>query len=232
MKYANVVEAVFLSRPNRFIAEIELGGEVRRAHVKNTGRCRELLLPGATVYVECHPPGSGRKTDFSLIAVQKGDMLINMDSQAPNKVLEEALAGGLILPHMGKPAVKIRRESTIGNSRLDFRLEYGEGRVCYMEVKGVTLEEDGIARFPDAPTERGVKHIRELCSLREQGTEACVALLIQMKGVREFRPNDATHPAFGEALRDAAARGVSLYAWDSRVTLDAITLDESVPIRL
>lgn len=230
MTYPDITPGIFLARPNRFIAQVEADGGIHRAHVKNTGRCRELLLPGVVVYLQRHHDAK-RSTAYSLIAVEKGRLLINMDSQAPNKVMEEALRGGLPLPGLDGPADTVTREVTVGGSRLDFLAER-HGRRLYIEVKGVTLEKNGVARFPDAPTERGVKHLKELVLLKRQGFEACAAFLIQMEGMRWFTPNDDTHPAFGEALREAAREGVAVRAWGCRMTPESIVLGEPVEIRL
>jgi sugar fermentation stimulation protein A len=231
MKYSNIKKATFLSRPNRFIAECEIDGEKVIAHVKNTGRCRELLIPRATVYLD-EPKGRARKTKYDLVAVEKAFpngkiLLINMDSGAPNDATEEFLKNGNLFTN----ATKIRREVTKGNSRFDFCIEEGE-KITYLEVKGVTLENDGIASFPDAPTERGVKHIEELISLKKQGFDAAIFFVIQMKGITEFRPNDKTHKAFGDALRRAEKTGVKIYAYDSIVTPDSITIDQPVKVVL
>ena len=228
-----MVTGMFVSRPNRFIAKVRLaGGEEVTAHVKNTGRCRELLVPGCAVYLQDHAGAMGkRKLRYSLIAVDKvcgrGVVLINMDSQAPNRVTAEWLkAGGL-----GTKELLLRPEYKYGNSRFDFYLE-ADGRRAFMEVKGVTLEEDGIARFPDAPTERGVKHIRELISCLEDGCDAYIFFVIQMKGVRALEPNDRTHPAFGEALREAARKGVQVLAYDCVVRPDELKIDQRIEVWL
>ena len=226
MRYHAVSQGRFLDRPNRFIAHVELGGETVVCHVKNTGRCRELLVPGAAVYVE-RAANPGRKTLYDLIAVEKQGLLINMDAQAPNKVFGEWAAGGGFLPGL----TGIRPESTWEDSRFDFLLEGGQGP-CFVEVKGVTLEEGGEARFPDAPTERGVKHLRGLQRAAAQGWRAAVFFVIQMKGVTHFRPNDATHPAFGAALREAASHGVEVYARVCLVTPESLVLDAPVPVLL
>ena len=226
MRYHAVSQGRFLDSPNRFIAHVELGGETVVCHVKNTGRCRELLVPGAAVYVE-RAANPGRKTLYDLIAVEKQGLLINMDAQAPNKVFGEWAAGGGFLPGL----TGIRPESTWEDSRFDFLLEGGQGP-CFVEVKGVTLEEGGEARFPDAPTERGVKHLRGLQRAAAQGWRAAVFFVIQMKGVTHFRPNDATHPAFGAALREAASHGVEVYARDCLVTPESLVLDAPVPVLL
>ena len=210
MQYQNVKKAVFLRRPNRFIAQVMLEGAEETVHVKNTGRCRELLVPGAAVYLEdCGRPG--RKTRYDLIAVEKGDRLINMDAQAPNKVFGEwAAAGGF-----RDGLTLLRPETTWGNSRFDFYWESSEnGRKGFVEVKGVTLEEGGAAYFPDAPTERGVKHVEELMACRAAGYEAALFLVVQMEGVAFWSPNDRTHPAFGAAARAAAAAGVEILCRD------------------
>ena len=231
MTYKNIHKATFLSRPNRFIAECLLDGEMVVAHVKNTGRCRELLIPGATVYLD-EPQGRERKTKYDLVAVEKSlpdgsIMLINMDSQAPNVVAAEFLKSGRLF--VG--ATRIRREVTKGNSRFDFCIEEGD-KITYLEVKGCTLEKDGIASFPDAPTERGVKHIEELIALKNEGFGAAILFVIQMKGITEFRPNDITHRAFGDALRRAEMAGVKIYAYDSIITPDSITVDQPIEVKL
>ena len=225
MRYAQVFPARFLARPNRFIAQVELDGRVETVHVKNTGRCKELLVPGATVYLE-RAQNPARKTPYDLIAVDKGGLLINMDAQAPNKVFGEWAAAG------GIPGLTLLRpETTWGSSRFDFYWESDRER-GFVEVKGVTLEVDGGAFFPDAPTERGVKHLHELKAARQQGYRAAVCFVIQMKGVDFFSPNDTTHPAFGQALREAAAAGVEVWAYDCAVTPDTLALSEPVPVRL
>lgn len=224
MEYGQVCRGTFLSRPNRFIAHVAVEGRTEVCHVKNTGRCRELLVPGATVYLESSD-NPNRKTKYDLIAVEKGDLLINMDAQAPNHVFGEWAADywpGLL---------SLRPEYTWEDSRFDFRLETEAG-VTFVEVKGVTLEENGEVRFPDAPTERGVKHLHGLRRAAEQGYGAAVCFVIQMKGVTHFRPNDATHPAFGQALRDAAAAGVQVLAYDCLVTPESLVMDAPVPILL
>lgn len=231
MKYANVVPGRFLCRPNRFIAHVEVGGQQVVAHVKNTGRCRELLVPGCTVYL-APAADPARKTKYDLIAVEKqrGNapaLLINMDSQAPNAAAEEWLRTGALF---SGDAV-IRREVRHGASRFDFYVEDG-GRRAFLEVKGVTLEDNGAVLFPDAPTERGIKHIQELTACLEQGYEAYILFVVQLKGARLFRPNDMTHPAFGAALRAARAAGVHILAMDCRVTPGSMVLDAPVPVEL
>ncbi len=227
MKYETVVPGRFLARPNRFIAHVELDGQTQICHVKNTGRCRELLVPGAQVYLEDFGPDTKRKTRYDLIAVEKGSLLINMDSQAPNKAVEEFLrAGGL-----WESPTLVRPETKWGNSRFDFYLEQGE-RKAFLEVKGVTLEQEGLALFPDAPTQRGVKHLEELTAAAAAGFEAYVLFLIQMKGVHTFRPNWELHPQFGQALVQAAQAGVNVLAYDCRVTPSTMVLDAPVPVNL
>lgn len=226
MQYGKILPARFLSRPNRFVARVEAEGEELVCHVKNTGRCRELLVPGATVWLE-ESPNPSRKTKFDLIAVEKGDRLINMDAQAPNKVFGEwAAAGGF-----REGLTLLRPETTYGSSRFDFYWESSKGR-GFVEVKGVTLEEDGVVRFPDAPTLRGVKHLDELVKAHEAGYEAAVCFVIQMEDVCWFAPNDETHPEFGQALRRAAQAGVEILAMDCAVTPQSLTIGKSVPIRL
>ena len=226
MRYGEVKRGRFLARPNRFVAHVELEGERVVCHVKNTGRCRELLTSGAAVYLE-RAENPARKTPYDLIAVEKGDLLINMDAQAPNKVFGEWAAAGRFLPGL----TALRPEFTWEDSRFDFRLEDHLGP-CFVEVKGVTLEQDGLALFPDAPTERGVKHLRGLRRAVERGYRAALFFVVQMKGPRLFRPNDGTHPAFGQALREAAAAGVGVYAWDCAVTPESLTLDAPVEVAL
>ena len=226
MRYGTVIPGRFVDRPNRFVAHVETAEGLQTVHVKNTGRCRELLLPGAAVYLE-RGTSPARKTAFDLIAVEKGERLINMDAQAPNKVFGEWVRGGGFLPGV----MAVRPEFTFGESRLDFCLETPQGP-CLVEVKGVTLEEGGEARFPDAPTERGVKHIRELRRAAEAGLGAVLFFVVQMENVRSVAPNDETHPAFGAALREAVSRGVRVCAWDCAVTPERIAIRSPVPVRL
>lgn len=241
MKYSKIREAVFLARPNRFIANVLIGGEIHTVHVKNTGRCKELLYEGAVIYLEDHEDNrNNRKTGYSLVAVEKrgetegsGTRFVNIDSYAPNRVVGEALKGGtIVLPGLNVPYNRIKPETTYGASRFDFYVEDATGEKAFIEVKGVTLEEDGTARFPDAPTERGLKHVRELCAALDDGFAAYVIFVIQMKGVSAFEPNDATHPAFGEALREASQEGVVVLAFDCAVTPDAIDIGEPVRVNL
>lgn len=226
MQYGKILPARFLSRPNRFVARVEAEGEELVCHVKNTGRCRELLVPGATVWLE-ESPNPSRKTKFDLIAVEKGDRLINMDAQAPNKVFGEWVAAG----GFQEGLTLLRPETTYGSSRFDFYWESSKSR-GFVEVKGVTLEEDGVVRFPDAPTLRGVKHLDELVKAHEAGYEAAVCFVIQMENVGWFAPNDVTHPEFGQALRRAAQAGVEILAMDCAVTPQSLTMGKPVPIRL
>lgn len=226
MQYGKIHPARFLARPNRFVARVEMEQQEVICHVKNTGRCRELLVPGATVWLE-EGTNPNRKTAYDLIAVEKGERLINMDSQAPNKVFEEWAGAGNFQPGL----TKLRRETTYGSSRFDFYWESSEKR-GFVEVKGVTLEEDGVVRFPDAPTLRGIKHLEELVAARQAGYEAAVCFVIQMERVRWFSPNDATHPEFGQALRRAAGAGVDILALDCTVTPGTLTIRQPVPVRL
>ena len=221
MKYENMVSGRFLARPNRFIAHVEIGGNKEIVHVKNTGRCRELLTVGAEVWCR-FDPNPARKTHYDLITVRKSDRLINMDSQAPNAAAKEWLrSGGL------GDIQNLKAESFHGDSRFDFSFTK-DGKTCYLEVKGVTLENDGVCAFPDAPTERGVKHLRGLAALAQQGYGAYVLFVIQMPDVKYLHPNDATDPAFGAALRDAAAAGVQILAMDCAVSEN--TMDIRLPV--
>jgi len=226
MTYPNVSPAVFLSRPNRFIAHALLDDAEVICHVKNTGRCKELLVHGATVYIQ-KSESPLRKTQYDLIAVRKGPRLINMDSQAPNRVFYERLQNGRYIESI----TRIKPEARFGTSRFDFYVEAGERRI-FIEVKGVTLEEDGVALFPDAPTERGVRHLRELAQCVAVGYEAHVVFVVQMSEVCYFTPNDTTHVAFGEALRDAAAAGVEVAALDCIVEPDRLEINGEIPIKL
>lgn len=226
MRYDSVISGRFLERPNRFIAHVETENGVQTVHVKNTGRCRELLIPGAEVYL-AKGSNPNRKTAYDLIAVKKNGLLVNMDAQAPNQVFAEWVLGGGFLPD----AKALRREYTYGESRLDFCLETERG-LHLVEVKGVTLEERGEARFPDAPTERGVKHIRELQRAVENGLDATLFFVVQMENMHSVSPNDVTHPAFGTALREAAAAGVHVCAWDCAVTPDSLSIRQQLPVLL
>jgi sugar fermentation stimulation protein A len=220
-----MVTGRFLSRPNRFIAKVEINGQEETVHVKNTGRCRELLPFGAEVFCR-HDPNPIRKTHYDLITVRKGDRLINMDSQAPNTAAKEwLLAGGL------GEIENLKAETFHGDSRFDFSFTK-DGRMCFLEVKGVTLENDGVCAFPDAPTTRGTKHLQELTQLAKNGYGAYVLFVIQMSDIRYLHPNDATDPNFGKALREAKDAGVQILAMDCAVTPDTMTLRKEVEIRL
>ncbi|MEG2143751.1 MAG: DNA/RNA nuclease SfsA [Oscillospiraceae bacterium] len=224
MEYENIKEAVFLSRPNRFIAEILVDGEKEICHVKNTGRCRELLTPMAKIYVEEFNK-STRKTKFDLIAVEKGERLINMDSQAPNKVVWEFLQSGDFI----KNPTLIKPEQVFGDSRLDFYCETKNEKIL-IEVKGVTLEENGAALFPDAPTIRGVKHLFELSKAINEGYTCYAFFVIQMESISYFTPNYKTHREFGEALKSAQKAGVKLLAYDCEVTPHSLKIKSPVQI--
>jgi sugar fermentation stimulation protein A len=233
MRYPAPAEGIFISRPNRFLAKVQIAGEEVLCHVKNTGRCRELLRPGARLILQ-HHDNPRRRTAYSVIGVYKGDVLVNMDSQAPNQVAYEwALAGA---DGLFGEVVSVKREQTYGNSRFDLYLECigetGAASRIFMEVKGVTLEEDGVARFPDAPTERGLKHVEELVSCGKEGYGACLLFVVQMKGVVRLEPNWQTHRAFGEALLRAKSAGVRILAYDCLVTTDSLTLCKSLPVLL
>ncbi len=230
MKYENVTRGIFLSRPNRFIANVEIDGVSKTVHVKNTGRCKELLIPGAEVYLEISK-NPARKTKYDLIAVKKvignKSLLINMDSQIPNACAYEWLKNSTLFSRQAS----ITREVTFGSSRFDIFVSDGD-RKAFLEVKGVTLEKDGLALFPDAPTERGVKHIRELMRAVECGYEAYVLFVIQMKGVTKFTPNKETHFEFANALKEAQHCGVKILAMDCIVSSDSIFIDSPVPIEI
>ncbi len=220
MKYSKIVEGKFISRPNRFIAEVDINGEMHECHVKNTGRCKELLIKDAVVYLE-KSKNPKRRTAYSLIAVKKGNRLVNIDSQAPNKVFSEALSLNTIqLPGLERVTC-LKAEKTYGTSRFDFYLESGNNK-AFVEVKGVTLEEGGVAKFPDAPTERGVKHIKDLIHAQSNGYAAFVVFILQMDEIRYFTPNDVTHEAFGKALRVANQKGIGIYAYECAVKPDSI----------
>ena len=225
MRYENMVAGRFLRRPNRFIAHIEMDGKEEICHVKNTGRCRELLPEGAEVYCQ-RAANPERKTRYDLITVRKGQRLINMDSQAPNIAAGEWLARG----GLGE-ITELKPETTHGNSRFDFSFTK-DGKTCFLEVKGVTLENDGICAFPDAPTERGAKHLRELTQAAKEGYGAYVLFVIQMTDVKHLHPNDDTDPEFGKALRDAAAAGVQVLAMDCAITADTMEIQNPVEVKL
>ena len=225
MHYANMIPGTFLARPNRFIAHVELDGQTEVVHVKNTGRCRELLPMGAQVWCQ-KSDNPNRKTKFDLITVRKGHRLINMDSQAPNTAAKEWLAAG------GLGGIEnLRAETKHGDSRFDFSFTK-DGKPCYLEVKGVTLETEGVCAFPDAPTERGAKHLRGLTQTVREGCGGYVLFVIQMADVKFLHPNDATDPEFGKALREAAAAGVEVLAVDCTVTEDSMTIGQFVPVEL
>lgn len=226
MIYENILPAIFVDRPNRFIAHVELNGRLEVCHVKNTGRCRELLIPGCRVYVQ-HQPSPTRKTAYDLIAVEKGERLLNMDANAPNRVFNEYVRAGRFLRGWSV----IRPETTHGDSRFDFYLE-SPGHRLFAEVKGVTLEDDGVMRFPDAPTERGVKHLEGLARCVQEGYEAWAVFVIQTEDVRWMEPNRRTHPAFADAMRQAAQAGVHLLALDCHTEPDRLEICRSVEIRL
>ncbi len=222
MRYERIKAGTFIDRPNRFIAHVELGGRVETVHVKNTGRCRELLVPGARVYLADAGERAARKTRYDLVAVEKGERLVNMDSQAPNAAALEWLRAGNLFP----TGTEIRPEFKYGDSRFDFGLLTPD--LALLEVKGVTLERDGVVLFPDAPTERGAKHLRELTAFPGA---AYVLFVVQMEGVRYFAPNEQTDPAFAAALRAAKTAGVRILAYDCRVTPESMTLNEPVEVR-
>lgn len=231
MKYDLIVPALFIERPNRFIAHCKVGDEIVKVHVKNTGRCKELLISGCSVYLQFHD-NPKRKTQYSLIGVEKGARMINMDSQVPNKVVYEAISNQtLVLPELEEGITLLKPEQVYRHSRFDAYLETVNHK-AYVEVKGVTLEEDGIVRFPDAPTERGVKHIEELIEAVKEGYKAYLIFIIQMKAVKYFEPNTVTHEAFAKALQSAQGAGVILLAYDCHVTEDEIILADQVPIHL
>lgn len=232
MKYGNVVKGHFIERPNRFIARVEIDGQVEEVHVKNTGRMKELMIPGTRVSLEVSD-NPNRKTRCDLITVEKtlpdgSVQIVNVDSQVPNQAAEEWLRAGR---GPFSADAKVRREVKYGSSRFDIYVEDGERR-AFMEVKGVTLEADGIAFFPDAPTERGVKHIRELTACMEEGYEAYILFVIKMKGVHGFRPNIKTHPAFGQVLKEAHGKGVHVLAVDCVVTESTLDIHEPVLVML
>ncbi len=225
MRYENMVPGRFLARPNRFIAHVEIDGRLEICHVKNTGRCRELLPEGAKVWCQ-RAQNPNRKTQFDLITVQKGPRLINMDSQAPNIAAGEWLRNG----GLGE-ITELKAEVFHGESRFDFAFQK-DGRQCFLEVKGVTLETDGVCAFPDAPTQRGAKHLKGLSQAVKEGCGAWVLFVIQMADVKYLHPNDATDPAFAEALREAAKAGVRILAMDCAVTESTMAIRNPVPVEL
>jgi len=224
MRYENIKQGKFISRPNRFIAYVEIDGKEEICHVKNTGRCRELLIPGTTVFVE-ESANPDRKTKYDLIAVYKGDLLINMDSQAPNKVMGEWLSGFF------EDITFIKPEAKYKNSRFDFYVETSDRKI-FVEVKGVTLEENGVVLFPDAPTERGVKHLTELRECVKDGYEAYVFFVVQMEKADYFTPNRKTHPEFADALVNAEKAGVKIMCVNCRVGENAMEIKSFVKVRL
>ena len=227
MRYERITQGSFLERPNRFLAYAKLAGKKEVIHVKNTGRCAELLKPGAIIYVQ-ESQNPERKTKWDLIAVEKGDRIINMDSQIPNRVVQEWIEEGNLFENVRL----VKPETTYCNSRFDLYVETGDKRKIFIEVKGVTLEENGVVRFPDAPSERAVKHLEELGHAVKEGYEAYVFFVIQMKGVRYFTPNRDTHPAFCDALKRAQAAGVHVLAYDCEVSADSIEVNEEIPVVL
>ena len=225
VQYGKTVRGTFLSRPNRFIAQVEVDGKVETVHVKNTGRCREILIPGTSVVLE-DSGNPSRKTRYDLIAAYKGDNLINIDSQSPNRAFGEfVLSSGIF-----GPDPKVHPEHSHGDSRFDFYIESGERKI-FVEVKGVTREFDGVCMFPDAPTERGLKHIRGLERCVSEGYEAYIALIVQMKGMREFVPDYEIHREFGEEMERAESMGVKVLVYDCVVTEDSMTVDSPLPHR-
>ena len=236
MQYEHIVTGTFLKRPNRFLAHVLIDGKETVCHVKNTGRLKEFLIPGAELLLEYHPDAQrlGRKTSYSVIGVYKENagynherLLINMDSQAPNQAAWEWVSGGGLSPL----AAQVRREVTYHDSRFDLAFTL-DGVPAFMEVKGVTLEQNGLASFPDAPTERGVKHILELCDAAGEGYPSYLLFVIQMKGVHSFTPNRSTHPEFADALLQAREAGVQILAYDCLVTERTMTLDRPVRVLL
>ena len=232
MEYSNkMIKAKFIERPNRFVAYCDINGEVEKVHVKNTGKCKELLVPGCEVYLE-ESNNPARVTKYSLIAVRKGDRLINMDSQVTNKMVYEALEDkSLILPGFHEEITLIKPEKTYGNSRFDVYIE-GKTKKAFIEVKGCTLEIDGVVKFPDAKTERGVKHVKELIKAKEEGYLAYIILVIQMEDVIYFTPNVDMHKEFGDVLKEANEKGVKVLAYDSKVGIDNIKLNNPVKVIL
>lgn len=237
MKYEKICRGKFIERPNRFTAYVDICGSKQKVHVKNTGRCRELLVPGAEVYLEDFSEKIGkRRLRYSVVGVKKetehGSIIINMDSQAPNKVVKEALeAEKLVLPGLADISF-VRGEYRYGDSRLDFMVKDSSGKTALAEVKGVTLEMNGTARFPDAPTERGIKHIEELIKAKSEGYAACIIFVIQMNGAEYFEPNYDTHPEFGDALCRAESSGVAVLAYDCQVEPGSLKLGKPVKVRL
>ena len=226
MKYRKIVEAKFIERHNRFVASVEKDGKTVQCHVKNTGRCKELLIPGAKAFLE-EGDNPLRKYLYSLIAVEKGERLVNIDSSAPNKAALEWLQKGEYF----KNITYIKPECTYGKSRFDFYFEY-DGKKAFMEVKGVTLENEGVVSFPDAPTERGRKHVNELAKSMEEGFEAYILFVVQMKGVSCFTPNVSHDPEFSHALKIAYDKGVRVLCFDCEVTEDSMELRDEVSVKI
>lgn len=227
MIYDRIKRGIFLVRKNRFIADIEIDGEVVSCHVKNTGRCKELFIPGVKVILQ-ENANPARKTRYDLIAVYKNDQLINVDSQVTNTVVEEWVRNSGFFTNLKT----VKREVTYGNSRFDLYVEWENEKKAFVEVKGVTLEEDKVARFPDAPTQRGVKHVEELIRCKDEGYEAYLFFVVQMKKIRYLEPNWKTHPEFGYALQKAVSKGVKILAYDCRMTENSITIDLPVPVKV
>ena len=230
MKYNNIVVAKFIERVNRFISKCELNNEIITVHVKNTGRCKELLVEGNTVYLE-YFPNTTRKTAYDLISVNKNGRLINMDSQVPNKVVYETLISGRDILEIGSPLTHVKPETTYNNSRFDIYAESNDIKI-FTEIKGVTLEKENIALFPDAPTERGIKHIHELVDAKKDGYKTFIFFLVQMENVTHFTPNYEMQKEFGDALKEAEAAGVKILCYDSIITEDSITMNNPVKIIL
>ena len=231
MQYKNSIQATFIERPNRFIAYCEINGERVKVHVKNTGRCKELLVPGCTVYLE-YDANPKRKTQYSLISVQKGERLINMDSQVPNKVFYEAFQQGeLTLPDLRGQVIQLKPEKTYKHSRFDAYIETTQEK-AFIEIKGVTLEEKGVVKFPDAPSERALKHVEELIEALEEGYKAYLIFIVQMENVLYFTPNEVTQKAFAKIVQQAAEKGVHILAYDCKVTKETIKIGEKVQVCL
>ncbi|GAA0863027.1 DNA/RNA nuclease SfsA [Paraclostridium tenue] len=231
MVYENMVKATFIKRPNRFIAHCMINGKEEIVHVKNTGKCKELLIEGCTVYLQEHD-NPNRKTKYSLISVIKGNRLINMDSQVPNKVAYEALVNkDIILPGLNEEITYIKAEKTYKSSRFDIYIET-ENKKAFVEIKGVTLEEDGVVLFPDAKTERGVKHINELVEASKDGYISYILFVIQMKGVKYFTPNTKMHKEFADTLKNASLKGVNIIAYDCNVDYKSISINKKVKVVL
>jgi len=231
MKNKKIIKGKFLERPNRFIAYCKINNNIEKVHVKNTGKCKELLIPNTIVYLE-ESDNPNRKTKYSLISVQKGNRLINMDSQVPNKVVYEGLVNRkIILPGLNEEILYIKPEKTYENSRFDIYLET-KSKKAFIEVKGVTLEENNVVLFPDAKTERGVKHINELIKASKDGYLSYIVFVVQMSNIKYFTPNDKMHKELGDALRNAKANGVNILSYDCNVTRDTIEIKDEVEVIL